>query len=71
MDENGLLSEIFKIRYFGTTRCMLPYNLPINFGILKATAAKATGPTYVKTLLVVDMVFVEVLMMTKEKKYSG
>ena len=24
-DENGLLSEIFETRYFGTTRCRLPY----------------------------------------------
>ena len=33
----------------------------INLGMLKATAAKATGPTYVKTLLVVDMVLVDFL----------
>ena len=27
MDENGLLSEIFETRYFGTTRCSIPYIL--------------------------------------------
>ena len=25
MDKNGLLLEIFETRYFGTTRCRLPY----------------------------------------------
>ena len=27
MDEKGLLSEIFKTRYFGTTRCSVSYKL--------------------------------------------
>ena len=27
MDENGLLSEIFGTRYFGTTKCIVLYNI--------------------------------------------
>ena len=30
MDENGLLSEIFETRYFGTNKCRLPYIIHIN-----------------------------------------
>ena len=30
MNENGLLSEIFETRYFGTTRCRLPYDPKIH-----------------------------------------
>ena len=39
--------------------------------MLKATAAKATGPTYVKTLLVVDMVLVDFLKIKVHIRISG